>query len=119
MITQTLVSPNCDDLGDGPKSTIERAFSVEFALSSVKHRNDCTFQVFVQFHHQLYIGFLPRCVLAHTASAVENTTSKPFWARVVLTTMALMAAAGASPALISGFRLGCSVMNSAIGGLTL
>jgi len=38
---------------------------------------------------------------------------------VVLTAKVLIATAGNSPALTIGFRLGCSVMNSAIGGLTL
>jgi len=42
-----------------------------------------------------------------------------FWVRVALTARPLMATVGNNPTLTIGFRLGCSVMNSAIGGLTL
>ena len=38
---------------------------------------------------------------------------------IALTAIVLMVTAGNSPALTIGFRLGCSVMNSAIGGLNL
>jgi hypothetical protein len=41
-----------------------------------------------------------------------------FSAGVVLTATVLMAIAGNNPTLTTGFRLGCLVMNSAIGGLT-
>jgi hypothetical protein len=42
-----------------------------------------------------------------------------FLAGVVLMAMVLIAIAGNSPNLTIGFRLGCSVINSAIGGLIL
>jgi len=79
-------------------------------------------QANVQFHPEVYSGPLPRRLVAHIA-ATETSTSKPpmavFSAGVVLTATSLMATAGNSPTLTIGFRLGCSVMNSAIGGLTL
>ena len=54
---------------------------------------------------------------------VEPSTSKPtmaiFSAGVVLTTMVLIPSEGNSSTLTIDFRLGCSVMTWAIGGLTL
>jgi hypothetical protein len=54
---------------------------------------------------------------------VGPSTSKPtmavFSAGLVLTTTVLIATAGNSPTLTIAFRLGCSVMTWAIGGLTL
>jgi hypothetical protein len=54
---------------------------------------------------------------------IEPSTSKPtmeiFPAGAVLTTMVLIATAGNSPTLTIDFKLGCSVMTWAIGGLTL
>ncbi len=76
-----------------------------------------------RFRPQVYCGPLSRRLVAHIASATETNASKPAMAifsdGVVLMAMVLMATAGSSPALTIGFRLGCSVMNSAIGGLTL
>jgi hypothetical protein len=61
------------------------------------------------------------CPAARTAIATETSTSKltiaVFSAKAVLMTKTLMATAGRSPALIVGFRLGCSVMKSAMGVL--
>ena len=77
----------------------------------------------VNFPPQIYSGPLYRRLVAHIASATETSTNKPimaiFSAGVVLTATVLMATAGNSPALTMGFRPGCSVMNSATGGLTL
>jgi hypothetical protein len=74
----------------------------------------------VQFYPQTYFGLLSRRLFAQTASATETINNKPtmaiFSAGVALTATVLMATAGAKPALAIGFRLGCSVMNSAIGG---
>lgn len=54
---------------------------------------------------------------------VEPGTGKPtmavFSAGVVLTTTVLITTAGSGPTITIDFRLGCSVMNWAIGGLTL
>ena len=54
---------------------------------------------------------------------VEPSTGKPtmavFSAGVVLTTTVLITTAGNGPTITIDFRLGCSVMNWAIGGLTL
>ena len=54
---------------------------------------------------------------------IQPSTSKSamaiFWVGVVLTTMVLIATAGNSPTLTIDFKLGCSVMAWAIGGLTL
>jgi len=80
-------------------------------------------QANVQFYRQIYSGPLPRRLVAQTATITEISTSKPaiaaFSTGVVLTTTVLMATAGTSPVLTIGFRLGCAVMNSAIGGLAL
>ena len=54
----------------------------------------------------------------HRASA-NKPTMVVFSARVALTTRQLMATVVNNPTLTIGFRLGCSVMNSTIGGLTL
>jgi hypothetical protein len=54
---------------------------------------------------------------------IEPSTSKPtmaiFSAGVVFATMVLIATAGNSPTLTIDFKLRCSVMTWAIGGLTL
>ena len=75
-----------------------------------------------EFHSQIYSGPRPRRLVTHTANATETSNSNPimvaFPAGVVLTAMELMATAGTKPALIIGFRPGCSVMTAAIGGLT-
>ena len=80
-------------------------------------------QANVQFHPRVCSRALPRRLVAQTASAAETSTRKPnmatFSAGAVLTAMVLMAKAGTSPTLTIGFSLGRSVMNSAIGGLTL
>ena len=76
-----------------------------------------------EFHPQVHSGPLPRRLIAQIAIATEANANRLtitiFSADVVLTTTVLMATAGNSPILTIGFRPGCSVMNSAIGGLTL
>jgi hypothetical protein len=71
----------------------------------------------------MYCGPLLRPLVARTANAPETSANKPnmaiFSVGVVFTATALNATAGTSPALTIGFRLGCSVVNLAIGGLTL
>jgi len=64
------------------------------------------------------------CLAALSAEQpVPTSTNKPaiafFQDGVVLTTTALMTTEGNNATLTIGFRLGCSVMNSAISGLTL
>jgi len=85
--------------------------------------NRAEYNSLTSYHPQVYCGPLPRRLFAHTASATETSASKPTMAAlsagVVLTATVPMATAGNSPALTIGFRLGCSVMNSATGGLTL
>jgi hypothetical protein len=77
----------------------------------------------VQFHPQVCSAPLPRRFIAHAVTATDTSTNKPamavFSTRVVLTAMVLIATAGISPALTTGFKAGCSVINSAIGGLIL
>ena len=77
----------------------------------------------MQFHHQVYSAPPRRHFVANTADVTKTSANKPnmaiFSAEVVLTARTLMATAGNSPALIIGFWLGWSIMNSAIGGLTL
>jgi len=54
-----------------------------------------------------------------TETSANKPTMAVFSARVALTARPLMATVGNNPTLTIGFRLGCSVTNSAIGGLTL
>lgn len=77
----------------------------------------------MQVRPYVFLGPPRRHPIAQTASITETSTVNPimaiFSAGVVLTTAALNATTGASPALTIDLRLGCSVMNSAIGGLIL
>ena len=75
------------------------------------------------FGDRFYSGSLLRRLVIHAASVTEASASKPAMAvypvGVVLAAMALMATAGNNAILAIGFRPGCSVMNSATGGLAL
>ena len=53
-----------------------------------------------------------------TETSADKPTMAVFSARVVLTARPMMATVENNPTLTIGFRLGCSVMNSAIGELT-
>jgi len=54
-----------------------------------------------------------------TETVANKPTMAVFSARVALTARPLMVTVANNPTLTIGFRLGCSVMNLAIGGLTL
>jgi len=77
----------------------------------------------MRFHNEVCSGSLRPRFFAHVATATEANTSRQimraFSVGVVLTAIALAAIAGVRPALTTGFSPGCSVMNSATGGLTL
>ena len=82
-----------------------------------------TKKVLVQFHSRVYFLPLPRLLVAQTVRTTEtspnNTAIAVFWGAVVLMATVLMVTTGTSKVLTIGFRLGCSVMNLAIGGLVL
>jgi hypothetical protein len=54
-----------------------------------------------------------------TETSANKPTMTVFSARVALTARPLVATVGNNPSLTLGFGLGCSVLNSVIGGLTL